>query len=259
MRKVPLIALLVALGLAGTVYAATVVTNVYVLSAKGTPLKSGTKAHPKPGGITLGYTVSTNPKGERPNISKSLLISIAGVRTHTNAFPTCSTSRLNNAAQGPKTCPKGSLVGTGYLIAEIGLAASPSGQQLTCRVEVSVYNGGGNSLSYYVYENPNLQGECPSTQGAVAFPTHLKEVGTTLVQTLNVPASIRHPNNNTSLDASVIKSSISLPVKTRKVKGKTVGFGETTVCPANHKRHISIKFTLENGTSQTATANLACK
>jgi hypothetical protein len=258
-RRVPLIALVVALGLAGTAYAATFVTNKYVVSAKGSPLKSGTKAHPKPAGLTIGYTVTTNPPGERPNVVQSLLISIAGVRAQTNDFPTCSTSRLNNSAQGPKTCPKGSLVGTGYLISEIGLASSQSGQQLTCRVEVRIYNGGGNSLSYYVYEIPNRQGECPSTQGALAFSTHLKEVGTTLVQTLNVPAEFRHPENNSGLDASVIKSSVSLPVKTRKIKGKTVGFGETIGCPANHRRHISIKFTLENGTSHTATANLACK
>jgi hypothetical protein len=261
MRKISLLALLIALSLAGTAYAATVVTNVYVINAKGTPLKSGTKAHPRPGGLTLGYTVTTNPAGQRPNVVKSLVISIAGVRVRTNAFPTCSTSRLNNTSQGPSTCPKGSLVGTGYLIAEIGLASSQSGQQLTCRVEASVYNGGGNSLSYYIYENPNQKGsvaECPSSP-PVAFPARLRERGTTLVQTVNVPLSVRHPGNNTTFDASTIQSSITFPVKARKIKRKTVGFGETIRCPANHKRHISIKFTLENGKAQRATANLPCK
>ena len=59
MRRSLLIAALLVLGTAGTAYAATVVTNVYVVSGKITPLKSGTKAHPKPAGIALGYTVGT--------------------------------------------------------------------------------------------------------------------------------------------------------------------------------------------------------
>jgi hypothetical protein len=260
MRRVLLIATLVALGMAGVAYGAVVVTNKYVLSGKATPLKSGTKAHPKPAGISITYTVSTIPKGNRPNVVATLTSKIAGVRAHTNAFPTCSTSRLNDPMQGPSTCPKGSQVGKGFFIAEIGPASNQKTVLLTCRVELSVYNGGGDSLSYYVYENPANKTECPPSPGIpLAFVAHLNEAGTTLVQTLTIPVTVLHPGNNKSVDAAVIKSTLTIPVKTRKVKGKTIGFGETTLCPLNHKRHVSIKFTLENGKSQTATANLACK
>ena len=264
MRKILLIATLLALGTAGVAYGATVVTNVYVISGKGTPLKSGTKAHPKPAGVTIGYTVTTIPKGQRPNVVKTLTLTIAGVQAHTNAFPTCSTSVLNNPAQGPNACPKRSLVGTGFFIAEIG-SAKDTKALLTCRTELSVYNGGGNSVSYYVFLNPAQSGpvkECPATTPPslpLAFAAHLREAGTTLVQTINLPFSLRHPGNNTALDASVIKSKVTLTVKRRKIKGKTVGFGETIACPANHKRHVSLRFTLEDGKSQTATANMACK
>lgn len=126
-----------------------------------------------------------------------------------------------------------------------------------------IYNGGGNRLSYYAYTNPAEHGsipECPSSASPpLSFASHLKEVGTTMVETRNVPFSARHPGNNTAFDAAIVQSQVSIPVKTRKVKGKTVAFGDTTLCPANHRRHISIKFTLENGKSQTATANAACK
>jgi hypothetical protein len=260
MRRVLLVAALVAFGMAGAAYAATVVTNKYVVSGKVTPKKSGTTAHPKPIGVTIKYTVGTTPKGERPNVVKKLVATLAGVRAHTNDFPTCSTSTLSS--KGPSACPKGSLVGTGFFIAEIGAASSHSGMQLTCRVDLSVFNGGGNSLSYYAFLNPAHSNECPNTPNSgipVAFPTHLKEVGTTLVQTINVPFVLRHPGNNTALDAAPIQSQITTPVKTRKLKGKTVGFAESIACPANHKRHISIRFTLENGKSQTTTANVPCK
>jgi hypothetical protein len=264
MRRILLIAALVVLGTAGVAYGATVVTNVYVVSGHGKPLTSGTKAHPKPAGATITYTVSTIPKGQRPNTIKVLVVTIAGVRVHTNSFPTCSTSTLNDTSKGPKACPTGSLVGTGYFIADIG-SAKDTKVLVTCRAELSVFNGGGNSLSYYVYLNPAQTGavkECPSTTPPtlpLAFAAHLKESGTTLVQTLKVPTPVLHPGNNTALDAAVIKSSVTIRVISKKIKGKTVGFAETTLCPANHKRHVSVKFTLESGKSQTATANLGCK
>ncbi len=256
MRKIPLIATLVALGLAGTAYAATVVTQVYVVTAKVTK-KSGTKAHPKPFGASIGYTVKPTPSSDRPNVVKTVVTTIAGVRVHPNAFPTCSTSKLNSG--GPSTCPKGSQVGTGFLIAEVGLASDPSSKVLTCRVDLTVYNGGGNSLSYYVYANSANSNECPSSQvKPTAFAVKATEKGTTLVQTINVPFSVRHPGNSTTLDAATLQASVSIPAKSRKVKGKTVNLVESIACPLNHKRHISLKFTTENGKSQTATANAAC-
>jgi hypothetical protein len=256
MRKIPLVATLVALGLAGTAYAATVVTQVYVVSAKLTK-KSGTKAHPKPLAASIGYTVKPTPPGDRPNVVKTVVTTIAGVRVHPNAFPTCSTSKLNSG--GPSTCPKGSQVGTGFLIAEVGLASDPSSKLLTCRVDLTVYNGGGNSLSYYVYSNPSHANECQSSQvKPIAFAVKAQLKGTTLVQTVNVPFSVRHPGNNSSLDAATIQVSVTIPAKTRKLKGKTVGLTESVACPANHKRHVSLKFTSESGKSQTATANAAC-
>ncbi len=264
MRKIPLLALLVALGLAGTAYAATVVTNVYVLSAKAAHKKSGTKAHPLPFGGTIGYTVTTKPSGERPNVVQQTVLTVAGVRANTNDFPTCSSSRLT--ASGPTSCPKGSLVGTGTLTAEIGSATSQSGPQLTCQVEQSIYNGGGNSLSYYIYAT-KATGQCPLS-APIVFTSKLAEKNGALVQTINVPYSLRHPNNNSALDGATTKVAVTLPVKTitlkakkvkgKKVKGKTVGYFESTACPANHKRHISAKFTLESGKSKTATLNVAC-
>jgi hypothetical protein len=257
MRKVLLTTALVVLGLAGAAYAATVVTNVYVVKATGT-LQSGTLAHPRPAGATISYTVSTIPKGKRPNVVKQQVVTIEGTRLHTNAFPTCSTSKLN--ATGPSSCPKGSLVGTGFFIVEVGPASSQSGKQLTCRVDLSVFNGGGNSLSYYTYANTANKNECPSSSvQPLAVAAHVAEKKTTLVTTLKIPAVDRHPGNNTAVDAAVIQSQVKFPVKSRKIKGKTVGFAETILCPANHRRHVTIKFTLENGKSQTATANAACK
>jgi hypothetical protein len=228
---------------------------VYVVTGKITPKKSGTVAHPRPIATTIAYTTRTIPKGQRPNVVSKLVITIAGVRGNTNAFPTCSTSRLNNPKQGPGTCPKNSLVGRGFFIADIG-PSNTSTIALTCREDLSIYNGGGGSLSYYAFVNPAAPKHCPTSTPALAFAVHVREAGTTLIQTINVPPPLRHPA--TGFDAAVIQATATIGVKTRKVHGKTVGLGESIFCPVNHKRHISIKFTLENGKSQTATANVPC-
>lgn len=259
MRRVLLTAPLVALGLTGMAFASVVVSNVYVLKGSTSPVKSGTAAHPKPTGIRLAYTVSTVPKDERPNVIRTIVLSIAGVQSHTNDFPTCSVSRLNG--KGPTACPKGSLVGTGFLLTTIGPAEPQSGKlPATCRVELSVYNGGGGSQSYYNYENPARHGvipECPTAM-PVAFSAGIKEVGTTNVQTITVPFAVRHPGGNSAIDAALTHAQLTVPVKTRTIKDKIVGYAESIQCPANHKRRVSVKFTLENGTSHTETAKLAC-
>jgi hypothetical protein len=268
MRRVLLIAALVALGVAGTAYAATAVTQVYVVKATVTPKKSGTKAKPKASGLTVSYTVKATPAGDRPAVVKTLVVKVAGVQVNTNDFPTCSTSKLNST--GPTSCPKNSLVGTGFFIVQGGLASSPTTNAPPCRLELSVYNGGGNSLSYYIYPSASHSNECTAAEGAkpTAFAVGLKEVKGTLVATINEPFSARHPNNQTTLDAATLQGTLSLPVKTiklkskkvkgKKVPGKTVGFGVTIACPPNHKRHISITFISESNASQTATANAAC-
>ncbi len=268
MRRILLIATLVALGVAGTAYAATVITDVYVVKATITPKKSGTKAHPRPASETIAYSVKTTPAGDRPNTVQKVVVKIAGVQTHTNDFPTCSTSKLNST--GPSSCPKNSLVGSGFFIVEGGLASSPSSNIVTCRVELSIYNGGGNSLSYYIYPDPSRSNECTAAEGATptAFAVGMKEVGTTLVTTVNVPYSVRHPGGQSTADSAVIQTSETIPVKTTRLKGKKVhgkfvpgkkvAFGETIGCAPNHKRHVSITFTTESGKSETATANSPC-
>lgn len=253
MRKVLLLTTLVVFGVAGVAYGA--VSNVYVVRGKISPLKSGTKAHPVPISTTISYTVTTVPKGQRPNIVKTLQITVQGVQAHTNDFKACSTSRLNDPTEGPSTCPKGSLIGSGYFIAEIGPSSSQKTVSLTCRADVKLYNGGAGTLSYYAYARAGVKGECPLTP--MAFAATVKNTAQGLQQTINIPAPIRHPGATT--DAAAIKAVVSVPLSTTKVKGKTVGLTESIACPVNHQRQIKVRFTLENGKAQLVTRDVPCK
>jgi hypothetical protein len=254
MRKAVLLAMVIALGAAGAAYAATI-QNVYVLKAKVSPVKAGTV----PAGIQLEYTTSTIPKGQRPNVVKSIKFTFAGVQAHPSAFKGCSTSRLNDPSEGPATCPKGSQIGTGHFTALIGQSGNQSSSLPPCMAELTIYNGGGNTVSFYVYVT-KAQGQCPLTQ-PVAFAASLHQSKTALTENVTIPASLRHASlAGVNFDIASTDVVLNIPAKTATVHKKKVGLFETFACPANHQRQIQAQFTLENGhKSSPVTRNVACK
>jgi hypothetical protein len=265
MRKVMLLAALAALSVTGVAYGAVTVTNKYVLKGKITPVKSGTKKHPRPFGAKISYTVSTSPTGYRPNVVEKYALNVQGAKENTNVFPGCSTSRLLDPAQGPNTCPPGSKAGTGFFIAKIGPSNNQKQVSLTCRAELTLYNGSNHSLTFYVYKGKPISGQpqpCPlaSPQGYAIHVT-LKRKGRNLVAKYTVPAALLHPASG--LDAAVTSSALNVPVQkqtiTKKGKKVKVGLFETTFCPKNHQRQIAVTFTQGNGKSRTATRLVACK
>lgn len=256
MRKILLLAMLAAFGIAGAAYAASTVTNQYTLTAKMTPVKSGTPQHPVSIGTNLQYLTGTKPAGARPNLVQTLQFALQGIRAHTNDFPACGTSRLTTAGEGPTTCPNGSLVGTGYFLAEIGATGKQSPGSAPCRAELSVYNGGNNTLSFYLYERPGVAGECPMTP-PMAFVATLRQTNSQLFEKVTIPEAVRHPVPG--VDVSAVKTVVNLPAKTKTVKKKKVGLFESISCPANHQRQVAATFTLENGTAQKVTRLVACK
>jgi hypothetical protein len=271
MRKTLLLAVITALGVAGTAFAAVTVTNHYTYHTKVTPVKSGTRAHPRAVALHVDSAVTATPAGFRPNIVKTVDLTAQGLQAHPNFFPPCGTARLTDPSEGPRTCPKGSLAGTGFFNVWISKPGdqTPSGKVLTCRVEMSIYNGGGNTLSIYVFSN-GKPGECPLSR-PVAFPANLRQTGGGLVLTFTIPFALRHPAMGTppyqvTFDAAAIKASADLPAKQTTVKHKKgkktiktkVGLFESISCPHNHQRFTSIKFTLENGHSNTLTRLVSC-
>src|SRR5947209_3371212 len=156
MRRVMLLAIVGALGVAGVAYAA--VNNTYVVNAKITPIKSGTKKSPRPISTTIGWTVGTSPAGQRPAVVKGYRVTVSGVQEHTTLFPGCSTSTLTS--KSPSACPKRSKIGSGYLINQVGSSKSSSTTgNFTCRAEVSLFNGGNHDLVLYVYKGSQVSAQ----------------------------------------------------------------------------------------------------
>jgi hypothetical protein len=259
MRKSLLLAMLVALSATGVAFAASTVVNYYVVKAKIKPVKSGTTSNPVPIGTEVSYTVNP-PANTRPKIVKTLAITVQGTRENTNKFPACGTARLIDPKQGPTTCPKGSLIGSGYLTAALGPSAATTISS-TCRADVSIYNGGNHKLSYYLYKGPETNA-CAVPNGHDVWNATLTQTPKGMVQTFTIPSEVRHPA--TGVDSAATFTTLATPAKFKTVKkSKTVkkhkvGLFESILCPANHQRQLAVKFTREDGTSKTATRLLRC-
>jgi hypothetical protein len=257
MRRVLLVATLVALGAAGAAYAASV-QNVYVFTSKTkiTPVKSGTKQHPVPIKSVIEYKTTTRPSGSRPNVVVAIKFTVQDVRANTNRFPACGTSVLTN--KGPSGCKKGSKIGSGSFTAEIGPSSNQSQVTVTCHPLVTVFNGGNNKISYYVASNNPTDPALCHTAKPSAFSATLTKRGNDLVQTVSFPQQVIHPV--TGFDAAAVDTMLTLPVKPVTIKKKTIGLFESIGCPPNHQRQLSAVFTTEkNGKSSPVTRLVPCK
>lgn len=266
MRTAASLAIVAAIAIPAAALAATT-GNSYVVKATVTPVKSGTAMKPVPVGAQLQVNISAAHAGSRPAAVKTYRFAFQGIRENTNSFPACGTSRLTDPTEGPTTCPKGSQIGTGYFIADVG----PSTDQtvtLTCRAELTVYNGGNHSLSLYVYAAKTATpAPCPLAQ-PYAVNAHLKQAAGNLVETFDIPAQLQSVTvGGKTLDVGATTDVVNLPVsklvKSKKVHGKTVkqqvGLFESVSCPPNHQRHVGVTFTDAQGAMRTATRLVACR
>ena len=266
MRRVSLLAALLVLGAAGVALADT--TNTYVLFGSVTPVKSGSGKHGVSVAIRFGYKAGTQPAGQRPAPVVGYKISFEGVRQNTGFFPACGTSEIS--AHGPDSCPKGSEIGGGHLIAEIGPSANTAANyQSKCRAEIRLFNGGNNNLTMYIYKGKPVVGQpgpCRVANGHAEINIDLLQSDNGVSEVFSIPKALRHPAKG--ITASVIYVEISTQNRrTIYTTGKGshtkhfhVGLFVTYFCPPNHQRQIAATFTAEGSqTVRTRTVLVPCK
>src|ERR1700739_4774172 len=83
MRRLLFVTVVAALGVAGVAYAAT--SNLYVVNATVSPVRSGTAKAPAPISRTLRFSVSSSQTGQRPAVVSGYKISIFGITENTTA------------------------------------------------------------------------------------------------------------------------------------------------------------------------------
>jgi hypothetical protein len=233
--RLPAIAVLAVLGLSAVAYAQT---NQYSLDGK-VPF-GGTKKKPKAAGFTFNFQIE-DPAGNVPAVVKTYKFVIGGAKVNTVAVkPTCTAAKIN-AAGSDGSCPRGAVVGTGSIRAEIGTAGQPWDGTTKCDLKLTAYNGGPNKVALFLDGTDTTKCVAPISQALDAKWTNTS-AGAGL--SFSVPDELRH---QLGLDVAVVDVKSTWKKLTGKKAGKTIGYFESTGCKG--KRPASVTFTTEDGTA----------
>jgi hypothetical protein len=256
MRKVSALAVaaIAALVVAAVAYGAQV--NTYTVTGKTSPSAPGSKKKPVPISLDFDYSVGEQ-SGQRPSPVKRYTIGFYGVKSNGGLFPRCTAAQIN-AAQSIAGCPKGSIVGKGYIINASGSSSDPNDKSIECNLNLTIVNSGQGRASLFLQGGPStiVQGK-PCVIGisqAIDARYVSFDGGGTALQ-FDVPANLLHPIGG--LDNAVTQVQSTINKLTVKKSGKTRGYYESVGCKGS-KRPISVDFLTEAGQTTTATTNAKC-
>lgn len=231
------------LALASAAYAQSTTPNQYTVSG-GTSIRGGTKAKPKAADLKFNFTLAAGDTV--PQVVKTYTIKVEGGRVNWKILPGCAAAKMD-AASSDASCPAAAKVGSGTLTALIGSTGQPRSQAQTCTLPFKIYNSGGGKAALWI----KTEGGCP-VPVAQSVPAKWTQSGTTGGLTFTVPDLLRH---QVGLDLPVVNAKATISKITKTVKGKKVGFLESTGCK-DGKRDFSVQFTTDDGQSQTISKTL---
>lgn len=239
------------LSLAALAYAQAV-ENTYEVTGKTSPTRAGSKSKPVPVSVSFGYEVG-EATGKRPSPVKTYSIRFQGLRANTAAFPKCSVDKME-AEGGVEGCPKGSIVGDGFIENATGIKSDPNDRSVQCNAALWVVNSGGGKGAIFVKGSPTSSD--PRTKCAIPLaapiPAKFFNKGGEGRLEFTVPVTLLHPAP--TLDNAVVK--VTSRIKNVKSKGK--GFFESIGGCTGGKRKVSVVFTPETGSAKTATTQASC-
>jgi hypothetical protein len=254
-RSIILTVALAALIVAGVASATTPYTgpalNTYKGVLKFSPNAAGTAAKPAPLGFNENLTAANTVKGLRAAPLTDIKLTMYGLKVDTKAFPVC-TATFINAKKSDSACPKGSLVATGPITAELG-DTTLQGAGTACSPLLHVYNGGaGNVVFFFVIKAGHTCGSL-QTGSTAPYVGTIKQVGRNLVQDTPLPPDVSTKVAGLTFYGSLELENLTWTKHTTKVGGKTASFVSSVGCKAG-KRPYTVAFTATNGTiSQTET------
>jgi hypothetical protein len=262
-RLVVIATALAVLAAAASAFAATGGLNSYTGSTlKFSPNKAGSGAAPTAIGFTENY-VANGTNGNRTAPLTDIKTTVYGVKSDGKDFPTCSLAKIGNA-KSDAGCPKGALIATGSITAQLGPAEaseqSTAIPTVPCTPLLHVWNAGqGKVVFFFVVTGSHTCG--PIQTGSITpFAGTAKAVGKNLVLNTPIPNSVSFPI--TGVEGSLTGETLHYLKVSKTVKGKTVMYQASVACK-NGKRPYSVAFTAENGpggapSTQTVTGTQKC-
>ncbi len=238
MRRIALIAVAVGMLIAaGAAYAATQI-NTYSAKLSFTSKKAGTAKKP----AALGYTenlTAMGTNGNRTAILEDITTKIYGLTADQKDFPKCSLNAIA-AAKNDTVCPKGALVGSGYITAEVGSPTNFKAPAAPCDPALDVWNSGPGKLTFFFVDttahNCNALGLKTGDTGP--YPATVKKAGKYMVINVPIPSFINRP---LGLAGSLKTEHLVFKHQAKKVKGKRMQSLASVACQGK-KRPYSVTF-----------------
>jgi hypothetical protein len=238
LRRIALIAVAVGMLVAASAaYAATQI-NTYTAKMSFTSKGAGTASKPKP----IGYTENLTAKGtggNRTAILEDITTKIYGLTADQKDFPTCSLSAIS-AAGNDTVCPKGALVASGWITAQVGSPTNFQSPAAPCDPALDVWNSGAGKMTFFFVDTPahNCNALGLKTGSTGPYPATVKKSGKFLVVDVPIPSFINRP---LGLAGSLETEHLVWTHASKKVKGKTVASLASVACQGK-KRPFSVTF-----------------
>jgi hypothetical protein len=246
LRRIAVIATaLLVLGAAGVAYAAS---QTYTAKMTFTTKKAGTKKKP----VAIGYKLTLQYTGTastpRPPVQLDIKTKIYGLQLNGKNFPTCSVTKIDNA-RNDNVCPKGALVGSGYIHSTLGAATNFNVAGFECSPLLDVWNAGQGKQAFFFRTGPGHTCGNLQTGDTPAYPGTYKTQGKYLMTNVPVPHDIDYPV--AGIVGSLQYEQLTYKSQTKKVHGKKVLSQESVGC-LKHKRPYSVTTVTTGGSAGSA-------
>ncbi len=216
---------------------------------------AGSAKSPVPVALTEHYRAA--------NLSSSLVAAplidikttIYGVESNAGKFPTCNGNTISNRGTD-SFCPRGALIATGPVHAELGSPSLAKGGTVACNPFLHVWNGGAGRQWFFFTTGGQYQCAGLRTGQTQAYPATVSQHGKNMVIDVPLPSYVstavaHHPG----LYGSLITEVLSYRKLTTRVHGKTVGIVSSFACMRG-KRPWSVQFTaVDNSTKEAKTVS----
>jgi len=254
LRKVVILVVSLVVVLATAITAVAQSGNSYGVEASVSPNKRGTKKKPVPTKVTFGYTVNGPDAATQPAAVRQYKIEFYGIRENGARFPTCSAESMVNAGKSDADCAAGSRMGTGQLQAVAYPSNDPrSSSRIDCNKQIRFYNAGNRKAVIFLTGDPN---QCGGVGNFVIPATFVNGAGGAEAIQFTVANDVLHPAPGLTVAVRSVTTQINL--KTKRVRGKRVGYFESVGCLGSN-RPVRVTFTTEAGETARGDDSVLCR
>lgn len=192
--------------------------------------------------LNIGFTITPSTDGEQPTLNRVTLMFPNNARPNGAIFPVCTAEAINAKRGRFTSCPAGSRIGKGKVLADV-----PNADVFNVPATLTIFNGGANKVTIHVYAtNPVLISE--------AFTGTIQRVGGRYGYKVDfvLPDSLQEISDGWFAVEKRVDSTIGA---TRVIRGRRRGYLEsTTLCPRALRVPIAGTFDFRPGHGEGPTS-----